>query len=372
LQLSTLLPSFAPASLLDFGSGPGTAALAAARVWPGALRESVCVERSVAMLELADALRAALGAQQPAAAPPQPRCVPALSRLRGPAQQRRYDLVVAAYSLGELPDAAARQQAVRRLWAHTRDVLVLLEPGTPKASQAVREAREEVLRLEARAQRARAKAHARGAPGEQTPTQPLPEPAGVHVLAPCAHDQRCPMDGSRAWCHFAQRVQRPPAQRLVKGAASARPFQDERFSFVILRRGPRPGLPGGAAAPGDALAAPAEGAQVAFPEEDEDASLTEEEEEEEESGRDVPASPAARALAVASAAAGWARLVRPPRRRSRHVVLDMCTPSGELERRTVAASHQRLLGPGSYALARKARWGDTWPHPPVGPQRSIG
>jgi hypothetical protein len=31
--------------------------------------------------------------------------VPHLSRLRGAQQQRRYDIVVAAYSLGELPTA---------------------------------------------------------------------------------------------------------------------------------------------------------------------------------------------------------------------------------------------------------------------------
>ena len=68
--------------------------------------------------------------------------------------------------------------------------------------------------------------------------------------------------------------------------------------------------------------------------------------------------------ARASADAGWARLMRPPRRRSRHVVLDLCTRDG-LERRTVAQSHARTLGPGSYSQARRASWGDSWPYPNI-------
>jgi ribosomal protein RSM22 (predicted rRNA methylase) len=106
--------------MLDFGAGPGTAALAVADTWPAALRESVAVEVSLDMLSLADALRqvandaaasAVSDAPDGAVAPhartavPPPRVVPHLSRLRGAQQQRRYDIVVAAYSLGELPTA---------------------------------------------------------------------------------------------------------------------------------------------------------------------------------------------------------------------------------------------------------------------------
>jgi ribosomal protein RSM22 (predicted rRNA methylase) len=90
-----------------------------------------------------------------------------------------------------------------------------------------------------------------------------------------------------------------------------------------------------------------------------------EEEEEDLDEAEKPASAAAVAAAVSAAAAGWARLVRAPRKRSGHVVLDLCTPSGSLQRRVVGASHASLLGPGSYRMARKSRWGDTWPHPAV-------
>ncbi len=91
----------------------------------------------------------------------------------------------------------------------------------------------------------------------------------------------------------------------------------------------------------------------------------EEAEEAEEVSSEPPPSAAAVSAAVAAAAAGWSRIVRPPRKRSGHVVLDLCTATGGLQRRVVAASHAAVLGPGSYRLARKARWGDNWPHPTV-------
>ena len=65
----------------------------------------------------------------------------------------------------------------------------------------------------------------------------------AHVVAPCPHDGRCPMDGKTTWCHFSQRFERTELQRLVKlrkGHLPPRDYQDERFSYVVLRRGPRP------------------------------------------------------------------------------------------------------------------------------------
>lgn len=68
-------------------------------------------------------------------------------------------------------------------------------------------------------------------------------PARAHVVAPCPHDGACPMDGTRSWCHFPQRFTRTRLQRSSKvlpGGHPARPYQDERFSYVVLRRRPRP------------------------------------------------------------------------------------------------------------------------------------
>jgi ribosomal protein RSM22 (predicted rRNA methylase) len=51
----------------------------------------------------------------------------------------------------------------------------------------------------------------------------------------------------------------------------------------------------------------------------------------------------------------YSRVVAVPLRRTKHVALDLCTPQGTIERRTVARSHGQEYG---YRHARKVNWGD--------------
>ena len=51
---------------------------------------------------------------------------------------------------------------------------------------------------------------------------------GASVVAPCPHDGVCPMQGTRSWCHFAQRFERSSLQRVTKlrqGGGLARTYQ---------------------------------------------------------------------------------------------------------------------------------------------------
>ena len=59
--------------------------------------------------------------------------------------------------------------------------------------------------------------------------------SGAHVAAPCPHDGKCPLHAPD-WCHFAQRLPRLRAHIQVKGAEL--PFEDEKFSYVVLTRNP--------------------------------------------------------------------------------------------------------------------------------------
>ena len=52
--------------------------------------------------------------------------------------------MVAAYVLSELPTEAERRTIVDQLWAHSSDVIVLVEPGTPTGSANIRQARAQV------------------------------------------------------------------------------------------------------------------------------------------------------------------------------------------------------------------------------------
>ena len=57
----------------------------------------------------------------------------------------------------------------------------------------------------------------------------------------------------------------------------------------------------------------------------------------------------------------WARLARPPLKRSGHVVLDVCTPQGTFERRVGSKGNLKSVV-GAYRAARKSRWGAFWPN----------
>lgn len=111
----------------------------------------------------------------------------------------RCDLVIAAYSLGEMGAAP------RRLWEAAEVALVLIEPGTPRGFATIRAARDQLIA------------------------------AGAHVAAPCPSNGPCPVTGDD-WCHFAARVERSSLHRRVKGGELG--YEDEKFSYVALTRSP--------------------------------------------------------------------------------------------------------------------------------------
>ena len=187
------LPDFAPQSLLDVGSGPGTALWAALAQFPS-IADVTALEREPAMRDL--------GSKLAAFAPDPLRHAQWLDHGLGQAPLKPHDLIIAAYVVGELrPDEA--QSQVKALWEAARGVLVVVEPGTPDGFSRIRRLREDLIR------------------------------AGAQVVAPCPHSQSCPIaDGD--WCHFAQRIQRTRRHRQLKGADA--PFEDEKFSYVAVTR----------------------------------------------------------------------------------------------------------------------------------------
>lgn len=172
------LPGWAPRALLDVGAGPGTAAWAAVTVLPSIERVTF-VERDIHM-------RAAgrrLAKHHP---------VLASASWDG---EREADLVIAAYSLGEMAATDVWRQA---------PVCLIVEPGTPRGYATVMDARDAMLA------------------------------AGMLVAAPCPHDGTCPMRTADAWCHFSQRLPRTNVHRAAKDASL--PYEDEKYSFVACSR----------------------------------------------------------------------------------------------------------------------------------------
>jgi ribosomal protein RSM22 (predicted rRNA methylase) len=194
--LCEIKPDFSPNSLLDVGAGPGTATWAAAEAFPSL--------QDFALLDANEALRAlALD------------LISSSSRLRDVRYERgearaalakadAADLVVASYVIGEMTEVEQASLA-SLMWEKTGDTLLVVEPGTPAGYARILALRQRLIA------------------------------AGAHVAAPCPHDGRCPLVAPD-WCHFTQRLQRSRAHKQVKGAEV--PFEDEKFSYVVLTRAP--------------------------------------------------------------------------------------------------------------------------------------
>jgi ribosomal protein RSM22 (predicted rRNA methylase) len=186
----------APRSLLDIGAGPGTAAFAAIQAFP-ALADIRLVEANPAMRALGNELIAQ--SQHPALRAASYGALPGRD-----ANGAAADLVTASYVAGEIAPAESTAFA-STLWAATAQALVVIEPGTPAGY-------ERIIKLRS-----------------------LLIAQGAHVAAPCPHDGDCPLSAPD-WCHFAKRLPRSRDHLQVKGVAV--PFEDEKFSYVVLVRRP--------------------------------------------------------------------------------------------------------------------------------------
>jgi ribosomal protein RSM22 (predicted rRNA methylase) len=194
--LCEVRPDFAPKSLLDIGAGPGTATWAAAQAFPS-LTDFAAFDANTALRALAlDLIRDS-------------------TRLAGVryvhgearatlADAEAADLVIASYLVGEMGDGG-RAALAELMWAKTRDMLLIVEPGTPAGYARIIVLRAQLI------------AH------------------GAHVAAPCPHDGKCPL-AAPDWCHFTQRLPRSQAHRQLKAAELA--FEDEKFAYVALSRTP--------------------------------------------------------------------------------------------------------------------------------------
>lgn len=55
----------------------------------------------------------------------------------------------------------------------------------------------------------------------------------------------------------------------------------------------------------------------------------------------------------------WPRLIQPALKKNGHVVMDVCSKEGEIQRMVIPKSQGKI----PYRDARKAMWGDLFPHP---------
>jgi ribosomal protein RSM22 (predicted rRNA methylase) len=188
-------------TILDLGSGPGTALWAALQVFP-TIVSATAVERDPRLIEIArrlcasapyPALRQATWLQHDLTAT-MPTSMPAA-----------WDLVVCSYTLNELRDTQ-RAEFIRQAWARCAKLLVVIEPGTKAGFANILAVRTRLLA------------------------------EGATLAAPCPNPLACPMASCGDWCHFAARVERTAEHRRLKNATLG--HEDEKFSYVAFSRGP--------------------------------------------------------------------------------------------------------------------------------------
>ncbi|KAH9613708.1 hypothetical protein KSS87_021771 [Heliosperma pusillum] len=254
---------------------------------------------------------------------------------------------------------------------HDLVIAVLIEPGTPEGSHIISQMRSHILWMEKRKSRKRKDLSDEVSNGSEASRD------GAFIIAPCPHDGPCPLVNTGKYCHFVQRLQRTESQRAYKrsNGAPMRGFEDEKFSYVVFRRGKRPQEPW----PLDdikfetlkEMQANRQPVDLEMDYEDQsdsdeivpdevspsyDSSATEADavdefkEEAEETGR-------------ADLGSGWGRIIFMPQRRGRRVEMDVCRATkrdgseGSFEHLVVT----RAKNPALHRQARKSLWGDLWP-----------
>ncbi|XP_042332130.1 methyltransferase-like protein 17, mitochondrial [Sceloporus undulatus] len=266
-EIQKRVPDFQPRTLLDFGSGTGAVSWAAHSIWGKTINEYMNIDHSASMLDLAENLMKGLSKDQNLSFPG------VYFRQFLPVSPKvKFDLVVSAYSLNELPSYSERVETVQTLWRKTDSFLVLVENGTKEGHQMLMEARDVVLK---------------------GTDKVVYDPREPHIFAPCPHHLPCPLlTPNRVLpCNFIQAYYALPFSWNL-------PQKEERFSFLILRRG---------------------------------AGKSEE---------------------------PWPRITQPVLCRSRHVHVHLCCPDGSLQHAVVTAQkHGRDL----YRCARNSQCGDRLP-----------
>ena len=261
-----------------------------------------------------------------------------------PTQARKaFDVIIAPHTLFPLKEDFRRKNMIQNLWSlldPNGGVLILIEKGLPRGFEAIAGARSLLL-----------DSHI-SSPGD-TAFESRIDSAGTErsiekeegmIIAPCTNHSKCPMYpipglsiGRKDFCHFGQRFIRPNyLQRLL--GAKIRNHEDVKYSYVAVRRG-------------------VDARKSANPlMQGEEATLQSFEGYEEHDLPDTEAEISGEGSDVKFHALSLPRSILPPLKRRGHVTLDLCTPSGKLERWTVPKSFSRT----AYRDARKSNWGDLW------------
>jgi ribosomal protein RSM22 (predicted rRNA methylase) len=185
-QISSLFSE--KVTIIDYGSGPGTALLALHSAWPDKIIDYIGVEEKQPMIDAASYLAKCLGMN-----------ADFIKSHVVKAPEKKANLAVISYLLNELDDSEGFLNKI----LHEHQSILIIEPGTPDGT-------ERILKMRA-----------------------LAISSGFHVVYPCPHQMSCPMPKGK-WCHFYKRVERTRALRQIKQAQLG--YEDEKYMYLFLSK----------------------------------------------------------------------------------------------------------------------------------------
>lgn len=237
-DLKIFIPNFTPKKVIDFGCGPGTAGACVKEIWnygENSKFKYVGVDMSRSMLDAAKIMLDQPGIDFIL----WDKIGDVVKRMNQSSDKIRYDLAFISYTLTELASDAARRAAVQIMF-EMLDIggcLVLVETGNAQGSHAVRTGRQFILDNFNSAEIEentgdRVKRKTKDNRLEDSIKFILDGPQGfknedirARVIAPCTHDQRCPLSNG-AQCNFSQKVL---SGMIRKGS-------EEKFSYVVIQK----------------------------------------------------------------------------------------------------------------------------------------
>ncbi|RMZ85849.1 hypothetical protein DV737_g468, partial [Chaetothyriales sp. CBS 132003] len=289
---------------------------------------------------------------------------PTLDDERSTQSRKQFDVIISAYSLLPFKEDWEKKQYVQNLWSLLRPtggILILIEKGMPRGFEAVAGARDMLLeRYIATPEGHSTHYTAKQSVDEDAVHRPLP---GM-IVAPCTNHEKCPMyrvpgesRGRKDFCSFQQRYIRPPPMQRVLGARD-RNHDDVDFSYVSVMKGRD--LRERQFSNWNHLSDPLSSAKTASGARAQSHGNTDRWRQECKTGF-ATTTPDTVAAATDSGTGLppthlLPRVILAPLKRQGHVMMDVCTPLGTLERWTVPRSFSKQ----AFRDARKAQWGDLW------------
>lgn len=255
---------------------------------------------------------------------------PTLDDETEPPKRKQYDIIVASHNLLGITEDYLRKEHVENLWSLLNPdggVLILYEKGRQRGFEAIAGAREMILNN-----------YIASPESSKSDDSNLDKEPGM-IIAPCTNHEQCPMyripglvRNRQDFCHFEQRYHRPDFLQRILGS-KAQNHEDLAFSYIAFQRGVDLRQTEGVKQGKEATDAAFKGYEHINPE-----------------AEDSPHK------AQEFHHLSLPRAIYQPMKRKGHVILDLCTPAGQIERWTVPRSFSKQ----AYKDARKSSWGDLW------------